>query len=294
MYTSTYGVWPEAVWHSRDICLGPGKRLTAGIDIGTTSAEAAVMCDGGLFAYSVIRVGANFHSAAERALSRALEGTGVEPGDIASICATGFGRENAAIASKKADEVRCHAIGARALFGPEVKTVVDMGGQTIKAIRLFDWDRVRDIAMNDKCATGQGRSLEALCELLHIGIEELGPRSLEAERDPEPVSTTCYAFANTETMGLFGRPEFKSGKLSEAEIYASHLFAYAWRILGVIGKLSPLDVGGIRVDGRLALTGGLAKNPGITRRIERELGVECAKSEHDPMIAGAVGAAILA
>jgi activator of 2-hydroxyglutaryl-CoA dehydratase len=148
--------------------------------------------------------------------------------------------------------------------------------------------------MNDKCATGTGRNIEVMCELLHIGITEIGAASLLAERDPEPVSTTCPAFAGTEVLGLFGRPEFRSEKLSEAEIYASYMFAVAWRILGVIGKLSPLDVGEIQIDGELALTGGLAKNPGITSRIERELGVKAAVSEYDPTLAGAIGAALLA
>jgi activator of 2-hydroxyglutaryl-CoA dehydratase len=82
--------------------------------------------------------------------------------------------------------------------------------------------------------------------------------------------------------------------MSEAEIYASYLFSIAWRIIGVAGRLSPLDVGKIEIDGTLGLTGGLAKNPGITARIERELGVKAAVSEYDPMLAGAIGAALLA
>lgn len=289
-----YGAWPESCWHNPELCWRASKKITAGIDVGTTSAQAAVMCDGRLLAYSSIRVGADFKAAAEAALSLALSETEMRREDITSVCGTGFGKKNIAFADKTLDEIQCHAMGARFMFGPEVKTVVDMGGQTVKAIRLFDWDRVRDFAINDKCATGQGRSLEALCRLLHVGIEEIGPKSLEAAKDPEPVSTTCYSFANTETLGLFGRPEFKSEKLSEAEIYASHLFAYAWRSLGVIGKLSPLEAGSIKIDGRLALTGGLAKNAGIVKRIERELGLECAGSEFDPMLAGAIGAAILA
>ena len=289
-----YGRWPEAVWSSQEIDWKQAEKITAGVDVGTTSTQAVILCDGKLFSYANIRTGADFARAAETALQKALGDSGLTREKLQRVVGTGFGKQNIAFADKTTDEVSCHAKGARWMFGPEVKTVVDMGGQTVKAIRLFDWDRVRDFMLNDKCATGEGRSLETLCDLLHIGITEIGPKSLEAEKDPEPVSTTCWTFANTETLGLFGRPEFKSEKLSEAQIYASHLFAYAWRILGVIGRLSPLDVGEIRIDGGLGLTGGLAKNPGITKRIERELGVEAMKSDVDPMLCGAIGAALLA
>lgn len=289
-----YSSWPECAWVSSSIDWTSAETVTAGVDIGTTSAQAAILCDGRLFAYASHRVGADFQGAAERVMASALGGTGMERRDIAAVCGTGFGKRNIRFATRTMDEIHCHAKGARFLFGPEVRTVVDMGGQTVKAIRLYEWDRVRDFMLNDKCATGEGRALEVLCDLLHVDITAIGPKSLEAERDPEPVSTTCRAYAITETLGLFGRPEFRSEKLTEAEIYASHLFAVAWRILGVVGRLSPLDVGEIQIDGGLGFTGGLAKNEGVTRRIERELGVTALKSAYDPMLAGAIGAALLA
>lgn len=289
-----YWRWPESSWISGEIDWKNVGEITAGVDAGTTSTQAAILCNGNLFGYASIHTGANFEKAAKTAIAMAMNGSGMKLSDITGIGGTGFGRKNITFASKALDEVHCHAKGAKFIYGPDVRTVVDMGGQTIKAIRLFEWDRVRDFMLNDKCATGEGRNLEALCDLLHIGITEIGPKSLEVNNDPEPVSTTCWAFAATETLGLFGRPEFKNEKLSEAEIYASHLFAITWRILGVVGRLSPLDVGEIQLDGVLALTGGLAKNIGITSRIERELGVKAAVGEYDPMLAGAIGAAMLA
>ena len=287
-----YWKWPESSWVSGE--KKPGGTITAGIDVGTTSTQAAVMCGEKLLGYSSKHTGADFKKAAKDALDTAIAGSGITSADISIIAGVGFGKKNVTFAATFFDEIHCHAKGARFMYGPEVRTVVDMGGQTIKAIRLFEWDRVRDFMLNDKCATGQGRNIEILCDIMHIGITEIGPKSLEAEKDPEPVSTTCWAFADTETLGLFGKPEYKANKLSEAEIYASHLFAVAWRILGVIGKLSSLDVGEINIDGALALTGGLAKNPGISKRIERELGIKAATSEYDPMLAGAIGAALLA
>ena len=288
-----YWKWPESSWVSGEADLKGSGAVTAGVDVGTTSTKAAVLSGGKLAGYAIIHTGADFGKAAKDAIAKATEGSGLAVSDIPAVAGTGFGKKNAGFASKFFDEVNCHAKGARYIYGPDVRTVIDMGGQTVKAIRLFDWDRVRDFMLNDKCATGEGRNIEVLCDMLHIDITEIGPKSLEAEKDPEPVSTTCLAFAKTETLGLFGRPEFKSEKLSEAEVYASHLFAIAWRIMGVVGKLSPLDVGEIQIDGGLAFTGGLAKNPGITARIERELGITAASGDIDPMLAGAIGAALL-
>ena len=288
-----YGRWPEDAWTSDKVDWKAAKAVTAGVDIGTTSAQCAVLCDGELFGRANIRIGASFKKAADDVIAKALGGSGLTVGDIDAIVATGFGRDNAAYATKTMDEVHCHAKGARFMYGPGVHTVVDLGGQTMKAIRLYDWDRVQDITMNDKCATGQGRNIEQVCKLLRIPITEIGPMSLAVEKDPEPVSTTCYCFAQTETMGQF-RPEFRAEPLTENEVYATHLLAVAWRMLGAIGKLQPLDPGEIMVYEDLAFTGGLAKNPGITKRIERELRVTALASEYDPMLAGAIGAALLA
>jgi len=289
-----YSKWPESSWTSSAIDWKKAKAITAGVDIGTTSAQAAIFCDGALFGWANIRVGSCFKKAADEVIAKALGNSGMKVTDIGTIVATGFGKDNAAYATKKMDEVHCHMKGARFMYGPAVHTVVDLGAQTTKAIRVYDWDRVWDFMMNDKCATGEGRNIEILCDLLEVPITEIGEKSLDVKADPEPVSTTCFAFAQTETMGLFGRPEYKAEPLTEGEVYASHLFAVAWRALGTIGKIQPLDVGDIRIYPELGFTGGLAKNPGITKRIERELGVTALTSEYDPMLAGAIGAALLA
>ena len=288
-----YGMWPEACFTSDKIDWKAARAITAGVDIGTTSAQSAVFCDGELFGWANIRIGASFKKAADTVIAQALGNSGLTTGKIGTISATGFGRENAGYATKTIDEVQCHAKGARFMYGPGVHTVVDLGGQTMKAIRLFDWDRVQDIVMNDKCATGQGRNIEQLCKLLQVPITEIGEKSLDVNSDSEPVSTTCYCFAQTETMGQF-RPEFRAEPLTENEVYATHMLAVAWRMLGAIGKLQPLEPGEIMCYEDLGFTGGLAKNPGITKRIERELRVTALTSEYDPMLAGAIGAALLA
>lgn len=292
--TDVYRKWPESVWSSADIDWKAAQKITAGIDVGTTSTQAVVICDGQLFAYANIATGIDFKGAGKKALDLALGSSGMTLADIACVVATGWGAKNVDFACKTLDEVQCHAKGARFMFGPSVKTVVDLGGQTVKAIRLFDWDRVRDVYMGDKCATGMGRNIETMCTLLEIPITEIGEKSLDVPADPEPVSTTCFAYAQTETMGLFGRPEFRCEPLSENEVYASHLYAVAWRALGVIGKLQSLDVGDITIEKELGLTGGVAKNPGVAKRIAAELKVDALTSDYDPMLAGAIGAALLA
>jgi len=288
-----FGKWPESFWQSDAIDWKKAQSVTAGIDVGTTSAQAVILCDGELFAYANVRTGADFKLAAKDALEKALGASGMKAGDIAAIVSTGFGAANVEGAAKRLDEIQCHAIGARYLFGKEVRTVVDLGGQTVKTIRLHSWDRVADFKTNDKCATGFGRNIEVMSNVFCVPITEIGPKSLEVEKDPEPSSTTCYNFAQSEAVGLM-RPGYKEQEYGENEIFASYLFTIAWRALSTIGKIAPLDIGDIKLEEKIGFTGGLAKNPGITKRLERELKIVATEPKHDPMLAGAIGAALLA
>jgi len=245
-----------------------------------------------LFGYSVIHTGVDFKKAADLAIKKAAGSSGLTLKDINNVVSTGFGRKNVSNAKKALDEIQCHGIGARFLFGPTVTTVVDLGAQTVKAICLYEWDRIRDFKTNDKCATGFGRNVEVMANILQVPITEIGDKSLDVEHDPEPVSTTCYNFACPETVGLF-RQGYREEVYSGNEVLASYLFAVAWRALSTIGKLAPLDVGDIQLEKELAFTGGLAKNSGITKRLERELDMVALPPRHDPQIAGAIGAALL-
>ena len=288
-----YGLWPESSYQSDKIEWKKAKKITAGIDVGTTSTQAAIMCDGDLFAYANIRTGADFGLTAKTALGKALGTSGIEAGDISAISATGFGRKNVEGATQRLDDIQCHGKGARYLFGKDVKTVIDLGGQTVKAIRLFGWDRVADFKLSDKCAAGFGRSIEVMCNIFQAPITEIGAMSLQVEKDPEPLSTTCYNFANPEAVGLM-RPGFREKDLEGNEVLASYLFTIVWRILSTIGKIAPLDIGDIKLEEKIGYTGGLAKNPGITGRIDRELNITSVEPKYDPMLAGAIGAALLA
>jgi bzd-type benzoyl-CoA reductase Q subunit len=278
--TMEYGKWPESRWTSPDIDWRKARTITAGVDIGAVSAQAVVMCDGQVYSYSNQRTLPNVKESARRAMDRALEGTGISLKNIREIVATGYASPCVDFAGKEQNETVCHARGARFMFGPTVKTVFDMGGQTCKAIKLYRWDKIGDLAVNDKCAVSMGWGIEMLADLMHIPVTEMGEKSLEVKQDPEPVSTTCYVFANTEAVGFL-----RSGA-GENEVLAAYLFAIALRLQGLLGRINP--------EKEFAFTGGLAKNPGIVKRLEREMGIQALASPYDPQLAGAIGAAILA
>ena len=287
-----FGLWPESSYRSDKIEWKKAKKITAGVDVGTTSTQAAILCDGELFAYSNLRTGADFKIAAKNALDDAIGSCGMAIGDISAVAATGFGRRNVESAVQRLDEIQCHGKGARYLFGKDVMTVIDLGGQTVKTLRLHGWDRVADFKTSDKCATGFGRSIEVMCNIFQVPITEIGTESLKAEKDPEPLSTTCFNFANPEAVGLM-RPGFREKDPDGNEILASYLFTIAWRALSTIGKIASLDIGDVKLEEGVGFTGGLAKNPGITERIERELSIKALTPKFDPMLAGAIGAALL-
>lgn len=275
-----YWRWPESRWIAQDIDWQNAEVITAGVDTGGVSSQAAVMCDGALFSYANIRTGPDSGGSARRAMETAMEGSGMKVSDIRYTLATGIGRKNAGFAQKAVNEIACHLAGARFMYGPSVRTVIDMGGQGTRAMRCTEYGRMTEFYVNDKCAGGMGRGIEIAAKLMHLPIESMGALSLTVEKDPEPVSTTCYLFANTEALGLF-----REGK-KENEILAAYFFALAYRIYTLAGRM--------KMEKDLALTGGVAKNAGIVKRLERELGVTVLTSKYDPQLAGAIGAAVLA
>jgi bzd-type benzoyl-CoA reductase Q subunit len=216
----------------------------------------------------------------------ALEGTGLKLNDFKYIVGTGYGRVNVPMANKAITEIACHAKGANYIWGPSVRTVLDVGGQDIKAIRCDETGRVTSFLMNDKCAAGTGRGMEVFADLLKIPIEEIGEVSLRIDEEPPPVSCTCVAFAKTEAMGLLRKG------WSKEKVLAAYTRAMAVRMGNLINRVG--------LEKELAITGGQSKNIGIVSRIENILGVKCLpmpkwrENGLDPMIAGAIGAALLA
>jgi benzoyl-CoA reductase subunit A len=255
-------------------------RVTAGIDIGSVSSQAVVLVDGALFAWASMRTGASSPESARRVLARALEGTDLPVERIDVVVGTGYGRVNVPLAHKTITEIQCHARGARAMFGEKVRTILDMGGQDCKAIRCDATGRVVSFQMNDKCAAGTGRGMEVIADLLQVPIEEIGPLSLATDEEPEPVSSTCVVFAKSEAMTLMRRG------WPRERVLAAYCAAMARRVVSLLERVG--------VARELVITGGIAKNVGVVRRVERLLGVTALPSQLDSQLAGALGAALLA
>jgi predicted CoA-substrate-specific enzyme activase len=177
-------------------------------------------------------------------------------------------------------EITCHARGANRIYGPSLRTVLDMGGQDCKAIRCDERGRVTSFLMNDKCAAGTGRGMEVFADLLGIPIGEIGDVSLEVEEEPPPVSSTCVVFAKSEASALL-----REGWPPE-RVAAAYCSAMAHRVFTLLERL------GIEPD--FGVTGGIAKNRGIMARLEREMGLKALSPTCDTQIAGALGAALFA
>jgi len=255
-----------------------GGVISGGVDVGSVSSQAVVLVDGKLFAYSNMRTGSDSPDSARNAFSWALEETGLKLEDIQFIVGTGYGRVNVPFAHKAITEIACHARGANYMYGPSVRTILDMGGQDCKAIRCDERGKVTNFLMNDKCAAGTGRGMEVFADLLAIPIQEVGDMSFQVEKEPEPVSSTCVVFAKTEASGLL-----RSGWPKNL-VLAAYCSAMAHRVVTLLERLG--------MEKEFAITGGIAKNVGVVKRLEEELGVTSMKSEFDTQIAGAIGAAL--
>jgi bzd-type benzoyl-CoA reductase Q subunit len=270
---------PGMKWTNKDI-------ITAGVDVGSVGSKAAIMINGRAYSWIITRTGSNSPESATKALDWALEGTGLKVNDLKYTVGTGYGRVNVPMANKAITEIACHAKGANYIWGPSVRTVLDVGGQDIKAIRIDETGRVISFLMNDKCAAGTGRGMEVFADLLKIPIEDIGGISLKVNEEPEPVSCTCVAFAKTEAMGLLRKG------WSKEKVLAAYTRAMAVRMANLIKRVG--------LEPELVVTGGQSKNIGIVSRIETILGVKCLPIPNwrdnglDPMVAGAFGAALLA
>jgi len=272
-------ILPGKNWKNKDL-------ITVGVDVGSVSSKAAIMIDGEVYSLSVMRTGSNSPDSAKKVMDWALEGTGLKLNDFKYIVGTGYGRVNVPMANKAITEIACHAKGANYIWGPSVRTVLDVGGQDIKAIRCDETGRVTSFLMNDKCAAGTGRGMEVFADLLKIPIEEIGEVSLRIDEEPPPVSCTCVAFAKTEAMGLLRKG------WSKEKVLAAYTRAMAIRMCALLDRVG--------CEKELVITGGQSKNIGIVARIENILGVKCLpmpkwrENGLDPMVAGAIGAALLA
>lgn len=280
MEKKEYWRWTESRYTSPELDWKKAKIITAGVDVGSVSSQAVILADGELYAYSNQRTGSDSPDSARKAMDWALEGTGLKLSDIQYIVGTGYGRVNVPFSNRAITEIACHARGANYMYGNSVRTVLDMGGQDCKAIRCDERGKVKAFLMNDKCAAGTGRGMEVFADLLSVSINDVGKLSFEVEIEPPPVSSTCVIFAKSEATGLLreGWPKSK--------VLAAYCSAMAHRVFTLLERI------GVEKD--FAITGGIAKNIGVVKRLENELKIKALTPKFDTQIAGALGAALFA
>ena len=272
--------WTESRWTNPDLDW-KDKVITSGVDVGSVSSQAVILANGELYAYSNMRTGSDSPDSSMKAIKWAMEKTDLKLDDIAYTIGTGYGRVNVPFSQRAITEIACHARGGNFMYGPTVRTILDMGGQDCKAIHCDERGKVTNFLMNDKCAAGTGRGMEVFADLLGVSINDVGDLSLDVDEEPPPVSSTCVVYAKTEATGLLreGWPKNK--------VLASYCSAMAHRIMTLLERIG--------VEKEFAITGGIAKNKGVVKRLEKEVGIKIMEtSKYDPQIAGALGAALFA
>ncbi len=278
--TKEFWRWKEYNWHDEAKDPKDVETISAGVDVGSVSSQAVILLDGELYAYSNMRTGSDSPNSAINAMNWAMENTGLTMDDLHYTVGTGYGRVNVPFSDRAITEIACHARGGNTMYGPTVRTILDMGGQDCKVILCDERGKVKNFLMNDKCAAGTGRGMEVFADLLAVSIEEVGELSLDVEEEPPPVSSTCVVFAKSEASSLL-----RDG-WSKKRVLAAYCSAMAHRVVSLLERV------GVEKD--FAITGGIAKNSGVVVRLERELKLTSLKSKYDTQIAGALGAALFA
>lgn len=250
----------------------------AGIDVGSLTTEAVITDENrNILGSSIVNTGVHSTTAVEESLSIVLEKLGLNHHNVSKLVATGYGRAAVSKADKKMTEITCHAVGAVQLF-PEVRTVIDIGGQDSKVIHLDRDGRLVDFAMNDKCAAGTGRFLEIMAERLEIELDKFGDIALLAERAVD-ISSTCTVFAESEVVSLMANNHPRDEIIRGLHVA---IVNRVWSQIQTVG-----------VHGQVAMTGGVAHNRGVVQLLEDKL-EKILNIHTEPQIVGALGAAILA
>ena len=249
-----------------------------GVDVGSTQTKAVIIDENQeIVGRSLIPTGANVVAAAENAYREALGDGDIEEEEIGFVVGTGYGRYRVEFGDTQITEIVCHARGAAQMF-PDTETVLDMGGQDTKAIRVQKGGDVVDFCMNDKCAAGTGRFLQSAAAALEMDLGDLGPRALEGQR-PVNISTTCTVFAESEVLSWMAR-----GKKIEDILLGVHQ-SIASRSFALLKRVG--------IEGEVTFTGGVTRNQAMVSSLNEMLNLEMNVSEESHYM-GALGAAIFA
>lgn len=250
---------------------------TLGIDIGSTASKCIILKEGKeIVGKSLIDVGAGT-SGPDRAIEAVLKNAGIHREDLMYTLATGYGRNSLMdLADKQMSELSCHAMGAYFLF-PQVHTVIDIGGQDVKVMRVEE-GAMTNFQMNDKCAAGTGRFLDVMARVLEVGVSDLGPLG-QASTKNVSISSTCTVFAESEVISQLAKGSDKR------DIINGIHHSVASRVTGLVHRV------GLKEE--VVMTGGVAQNIGVVNALKESLGCEIHTSELT-QYNGALGAALYA
>jgi predicted CoA-substrate-specific enzyme activase len=250
----------------------------AGVDVGSTQTKAVIVDQSRrIVARTLIATGANVSRAGEKAFQAACEAAGLARDAIGYVVGTGYGRYKVMFGDAQITEITCHARGAHSLF-PGTRTVIDMGGQDTKAIKVGPDGSVVDFSMNDKCAAGTGRFLTAAADVTGVGLDEIGPLSLVATA-PVRLTSVCTVFVESDIMSYLAQ------RKKIEDILGGVHKAIATRTMALVRRVG--------VEDQVTFTGGVSRNIGMVRALEAVLGRPISVSEEGHYM-GALGAALFA
>ena len=251
--------------------------MGVGIDVGSTTTKGVLLdSDGNIVAKSLMLTGASATQAVKKTLENITSLSKIDVNGV-PVISTGYGRARVELAVKSVTEITCHSVGVHHI-NPDIRLLIDVGGQDAKVIRIGSSGRPEDFELNDKCSAGTGRFLEVMARELEISIDDLGPLALQS-KSPCSISSTCTVFAESEVIGHIGAGE------SAADIAAGvHV--------SMVSKISALSKR-VGVKEPVCVTGGVALNPAFRHHLSDQLGVELWVPD-EPQLTGALGAAVLA
>lgn len=257
-----------------------GVYYVAGIDSGSTSTDVVILDQNGkIKSTMIIPTGGGAMMSAEKSLAAAVEKAGIQEEDIVRIVTTGYGRAYIDSGDDSITEITCHAKGAHYL-NPDVRTIIDIGGQDIKAISIDEHGVVTNFLMNDKCAAGTGRFLEMMARTLGLSLEEMSTKGLEWKENIV-ISSMCTVFAESEVVSLVAQNK------NVADIIHGLNVSVASKVGALAARLSKKN------PGEYMMTGGVAKNQGIINALEEKLGAKLYICD-EAQLCGALGAALFA
>ena len=253
-------------------------KMFAGIDIGSSSTDLVIIdSHSNIVASFVIETFANHKVSVDKIMNLAFQQLKCRREDIIHSVSTGYGRKNLDFVTKNVTEISCHAKGASFLF-PSARTVLDIGGQDCKAIKIDSRGNVIDFFMNEKCAAGTGRFLEAMSRILHVNVEDLGSLSLNSCKDVK-LSSVCAVFAESEVISKIAE------EVAIEDIVNGIHDSVCKKVIGMLER--------VRFGPDVVLTGGVANNIGVVSNLEKMLKQKILRPDN-PQIIGALGAALFA